>query len=125
MHDPVCDLLAVYGTLRRRTLFQKLPLASSRLQFFGYGVIRGRIFWQRAFPALVDDHGMAAVEIFRIVDPDVLRALDSYEGFDPANPRASLFIRRQVPLSKSQLSAWAYFLNRNIPLGREVRERAD
>ena len=68
---------------------------------------------------------MTAVEIFRVIDPDVIRTLDFYEGFDPANPRASLFIRRHVPLLKPRLWAWVYFLNRNIPLGREVGERAD
>ena len=68
---------------------------------------------------------MTAVEIFRVIDPDVIRTLDFYEGFDPANPRASLFIRRQVPLVRPRLWAWVYFLNRNIPLGREVGERAD
>jgi gamma-glutamylcyclotransferase (GGCT)/AIG2-like uncharacterized protein YtfP len=117
---PPCDLLAVYGTLRRGSLFHKLPVAASRLQFFGYGLIRGRLFWQRAFPALVEDQGTAVVEIFRVVDPKVIRALDFYEGFDLANPRAALFIRRQVLLLKPQLRAWAYFLNRNIPLGSPV-----
>jgi hypothetical protein len=68
---------------------------------------------------------MTAVEIFRVIDPDVIRTLDFYEGFDPANPRASLFIRRQVPLVRPQLRALVYFLNRNIPRGRELLEKAD
>jgi gamma-glutamylcyclotransferase (GGCT)/AIG2-like uncharacterized protein YtfP len=125
MRHPVCDLLAVYGTLRRRSLCHKLPRAASRLQFFCYGVIRGRVFWQRAFPAVVEDPGMAAVEIYRVVDPNVIGALDFYEGFDPENPRASLFVRRQVLLLNPRLRAWVYFLNRNIPLGREVGKRPD
>jgi gamma-glutamylcyclotransferase (GGCT)/AIG2-like uncharacterized protein YtfP len=100
-------------------------MAASRFRFFGYGSIRGRLFWQSAFPALVEDVGIVPVEIFRIVDPDVIRTLDFYEGFDPENPRASLFIRRRALLLKPRLRAWVYFLNRNIPLGREVGERAD
>jgi gamma-glutamylcyclotransferase (GGCT)/AIG2-like uncharacterized protein YtfP len=114
-----CELLAVYGTLRRRSIFPKLPMAASRLQFFGYGLIRGRLFWQRTYPALIQDRGYAQVEVFRIVDPNVLDELDRYEGFDPRNPLASLFIRTQVLLLNPQVQAWVYFLNLQIPRGTQ------
>src|SRR6266481_1043230 len=112
-----CDFLAVYGTLRRRSIFNRLPLAVSRLHFVGYGRIRGRLFWQRAFPALVQDRGIVEVELFQIVDPSVWGDLDLYEGFDPINLGASLFIRRQVLLLNARRRAWVYFLNQQIPLG--------
>jgi gamma-glutamylcyclotransferase (GGCT)/AIG2-like uncharacterized protein YtfP len=114
-----CELLAVYGTLRRRSIFPKLPMAASRLQFFGYGLIRGRLFWQRTYPALIQDRGYAQVEVFRIVDPNVLDELDRYEGFDPSNLRASLFIRTQVLLLNPQVRAWVYFLSLQIPRGTQ------
>jgi gamma-glutamylcyclotransferase (GGCT)/AIG2-like uncharacterized protein YtfP len=117
------NFLAVYGTLRRRSIFPKLPMAASRLQFFSYGLIRGRLFWQRSYPALIQDRGFAQVELFRIVDPNVLGDLDRYEGFDSGNPQASLFIRTQILLLKPRFWVWAYFLNRNIPLGDEVRKK--
>ena len=116
-----CALLAVYGTLRRRSVFQRLPLAVSRLQFFGCGLIRGHLFWQRAYPALIQEHGIAQVELFRIVDANVWDELDLYEGCDPSNLAASLFIRRQVLLWNPRVWAWAYFLNRQIPLGSRLR----
>jgi gamma-glutamylcyclotransferase (GGCT)/AIG2-like uncharacterized protein YtfP len=112
-----CDFLAVYGTLRRRSIFNRLPLAASRLRFVGYGRIRGRLFWQRVFPAVVQGHGIVEVELFQIVDPNVWADLDFYEGFDPINLGASLFIRRQVLLLDARLRAWVYFLNQRIPLG--------
>lgn len=110
------DLLAVYGTLRRRSIFQKMPLVVARLRFVGYGQIRGQLFWQRTFPALIQGPGIVAVELFEITEAKVWCDLDSYEGFDPANSRASLFIRRRVLLSNPRLWAWAYFLNRDIPV---------
>jgi gamma-glutamylcyclotransferase (GGCT)/AIG2-like uncharacterized protein YtfP len=80
------------------------------------------LFWQRTFPALIQGPGIVGVELFEILDAKVWCDLDSYEGFDPANPRASLFIRRQVLLSAPRRRAWVYFLNRDIPLGR-LREQ--
>jgi gamma-glutamylcyclotransferase (GGCT)/AIG2-like uncharacterized protein YtfP len=120
--DTPCELLAVYGTLRRRSIFPKLPVAASRLQFFSYGLIGGRLFWQRSYPALIQDRGIAHVELFRIVDPNVLGALDRYEGFDLRNLRASLFVRAQVLLLNPQVRAWTYFLNLKIPRGTQQRD---
>ncbi|MBV8212716.1 MAG: gamma-glutamylcyclotransferase [Verrucomicrobia bacterium] len=121
--DVPCDLLAAYGTLRRRSIFNKLPVAVARLQLFGYGSIGGRLFWQRTYPALIQDRGIVQVELFRIVDPSVWTDLDRYEGFDPSNLRASLFIRTQVLLVNPQLRAWVYFLNPQIPRGTCQRYR--
>jgi gamma-glutamylcyclotransferase (GGCT)/AIG2-like uncharacterized protein YtfP len=118
----VTNFLAVYGTLRRRSIFPKLPTAVSRLQFFSYGLIRGRLFCQRSYPALIQDRGIAQVELFRIVDPNVLGDLDRYEGFDSSNLRASLFVRTEVLLLNPQVRAWVYFLNLQIPRGTPQRE---
>ena len=117
-----CNLLAVYGTLRRRSIFHKLPVAAARLQFFSCGLVGGRLFWQRTYPALIQDRGIAQVELFRIVDPSVLADLDRYEEFDSSNLRASLFVRTQVLLLNPQVRAWVYFLNLQIPRGTQQRD---
>jgi len=117
-----CNLLAVYGTLRRRSIYRQLPMAASRLQIFTYGLIGGRLFWQRTYPALIQDRGIAQVELFRIVDPDVFGDLDRYEGFDPSNLRASLFVRTQALLLNPQVRSWVYFLNLQIPRGTQNTE---
>ena len=116
-NSPRCEFLAVYGTLRRRSIFNRLPVAVSRLHFVGYGRIRGRLFWQRAFPALIEDRGIARVELVRIDDPKVWPDLDFYEGFDPTNLQCSLFIRKKVLLLNPRLIVWTYFLNQGIPRG--------
>jgi gamma-glutamylcyclotransferase (GGCT)/AIG2-like uncharacterized protein YtfP len=113
------SLLAAYGTLRRRSIFHKLPVAAARLQFFSRGLVGGRLFWLRTYPALIQDRGAVQVELFRIVNPGVLTDLDRYEGFDPGNPRASLFVRTQVLLLNPQVRAWVYFLNLQIPRGTQ------
>jgi gamma-glutamylcyclotransferase (GGCT)/AIG2-like uncharacterized protein YtfP len=116
-----CHLIAVYGTLRRRSIFHKLPWAPARLQFFGSGLIKGRLFWQRTYPALIQDRGIARAELFWILNPSVLTDLDRYEGFDPGNAKASLFIRTQVLLLNPQVRAWVYFLNQK-PRGTQTAE---
>jgi gamma-glutamylcyclotransferase (GGCT)/AIG2-like uncharacterized protein YtfP len=117
MRQVSCNLLAVYGTLRRRSIFQKLPVAVSRLRFVGYGQIRGRLFWQRTFPALIQGPGIAVAELYQILDATVWRDLDLYEGFDPTNLQCSLFIRKKVHLLNPRTVAWAYFLNQRIRRG--------
>jgi gamma-glutamylcyclotransferase (GGCT)/AIG2-like uncharacterized protein YtfP len=112
-----CNLLAAYGTLRRRSIFHKLPVAAARLQFFSRGLVGGRLFWQRTYPALIQDRGTVQVELFRIVDPSVLDDVDRYEGFDPNNLRASLFVRNQTLLLNPRVRAWIYFLNRQMLRG--------
>jgi gamma-glutamylcyclotransferase (GGCT)/AIG2-like uncharacterized protein YtfP len=94
-------------------------MAVSRLQFHGFGLIRGRLFWQRTYPALIEGRGVAQVELFRIVDPNVFSELDLYEGFEPTNPTASLFIRQRVLLLSPSLWGWVYFLNPQIPRGTQ------
>jgi gamma-glutamylcyclotransferase (GGCT)/AIG2-like uncharacterized protein YtfP len=112
-----CDFLAVYGTLRRRSIFNRLPGAVSRLHVVGCGLIRGRLVWQRTFPALIQDRGVARIELVRIDDPKVWSDLDSYEGFDPTKLPCSLFIRKKVLLLNPRLIVWTYFLNQGIPRG--------
>jgi gamma-glutamylcyclotransferase (GGCT)/AIG2-like uncharacterized protein YtfP len=118
------NLLAVYGTLRRRTIFDKLPMAVSRLQFVSCGLVSGRLLWQRTYPALIRGCGIVEVEIFRVVDPGVWRDLDLYEGFEPLNPAASLFIRQQVLLLNPRTWSWVYFLNPQIPRGRKISQQS-
>jgi gamma-glutamylcyclotransferase (GGCT)/AIG2-like uncharacterized protein YtfP len=108
------DLLAVYGTLRRRSVSHKLPVAVSRLRFFGRGLIRGRLFHRLTYPVLIQGPGLAPVELFRITDPSVFFDLDRYEAFEPTNPRASLFIRHRTLLLNPQVWAWAYFLRNSL-----------
>ncbi len=109
--------LAVYGTLRRAFVARRRFAIAGHLHFRGYGVARGRLFWQGGFPALVDYPGKVAVEIFLVSDASVWAALDLYEGFFPANHRRSLFIRRKTRLLHPEIDVCLYFLGDAIPRG--------
>ncbi|MBW0000827.1 MAG: gamma-glutamylcyclotransferase [Verrucomicrobia bacterium] len=124
--------LACYGTLRRRSLYARTNhTATGRLQFWGYGLVCGRLRWQRAYPALVSEPGLVRVEIYRINDPAAFTWLDAYEGYIPGRPARSLFLRRLTPLHHPRLRVWVYHLNTalklfgppgDVPPMAEVRE---
>jgi gamma-glutamylcyclotransferase (GGCT)/AIG2-like uncharacterized protein YtfP len=66
-------------------------------------------------------------------DRAVLPALDAYEGFDPADPAGSLYIREHRPVTLPggrRLACWVYAYNRDpgdrplIPDGDYRRWRA-
>ena len=50
-------------------------------------------------------------------DPDVLNRIDEYEGFNPAHPEASLFVRKEWPVTfestKKKGKCWIYVYNRD------------
>jgi gamma-glutamylcyclotransferase (GGCT)/AIG2-like uncharacterized protein YtfP len=51
-------------------------------------------------------------------DPDVLAQLDAYEGFDPAHPAASLFLRQTTTATLSNgetMPCWIYTYNHPLP----------
>ena len=55
-------------------------------------------------------------EVFELPDdPEVLRQLDAYEGFDPERPRSSEFVRQEwlvVVQSGRKIKCWVYAYNR-------------
>lgn len=109
------EFLAAYGTLRRRSLFQRGTLVSRKLGFFGFGQLRGKLFRQKSYPAAVEGRGAIPVELFLILDNTVWNELDRYEGCDFAHESKSLFYRRRVRLLQPSLVVWAYFLgHRNV-----------
>jgi gamma-glutamylcyclotransferase (GGCT)/AIG2-like uncharacterized protein YtfP len=110
--------LAVYGTLRRRSQSREGYLIGSGLQFYGYGLLRGLRFVQCGYPAVVEQPGLVQVEIFRVLHESIWPILDRYEGCKPEIGRNSLFIRKAVALVRPAISAWVYFLGREIPRGR-------
>jgi len=104
------EFLGVYGTLRRRSLFQRGPEISAKLRFFCYGQIRGKLFCQGIYPAAVPGCGIIPVEVFLILDPTVWNDLDRYEGCDSAHEPSSVFYRQKVRLLRPSLIVWIYFL---------------
>jgi gamma-glutamylcyclotransferase (GGCT)/AIG2-like uncharacterized protein YtfP len=118
METGKAEFLGVYGTLRRRSLFQRGPRISAKLRFFGSGQIRGKLFWQGNFPAAVPGCGIIPVEIFQILDSTIWNDLDRYEGCDLGHESNSLFCRKKVLLRRSLITVWVYFLGHRQFRGR-------
>jgi gamma-glutamylcyclotransferase (GGCT)/AIG2-like uncharacterized protein YtfP len=112
--------LAVYGSLRRRSLAKQRFQVLKGLQFYGYGILRGRLLIQNGYPAVLEQAGLVRVEIFRLDSEAVWAALDCYEGYQPELGCRSLFYRKKVSLLRPEIRAWVYFLGREIPRGRQA-----
>jgi gamma-glutamylcyclotransferase (GGCT)/AIG2-like uncharacterized protein YtfP len=104
------EFLGVYGTLRRRSLFQRGAEVSAKLRFFCCGQIRGKLFCQGSYPAAVPGCGIIPVEVFLILDPTVWNDLDRYERCGSTHEPSSLFYRQKVRLLRPPLIVWIYFL---------------
>jgi gamma-glutamylcyclotransferase (GGCT)/AIG2-like uncharacterized protein YtfP len=110
--------LAVYGSLRRRSLAKQGFLVLRNLQFRGHGMLRGLLFFQNGYPGVVEQPGRVRVEIYRVLSETVWEILDHYEGYHPSRGTRSLFYRKEVTLLRPQLRASVYFLGRQTPRGK-------
>jgi gamma-glutamylcyclotransferase (GGCT)/AIG2-like uncharacterized protein YtfP len=119
---PLSDslFLAVYGSLRRRSLAKQRFSVLQDLHFYGYGILRGLLFIQNGYPAVLEQSGLVRVEIFRLGSERVWEVLDRYEGYQPVLGYRSLFYRKEVRLLRPEIRAWVYFLGREVPRGRQM-----
>jgi gamma-glutamylcyclotransferase (GGCT)/AIG2-like uncharacterized protein YtfP len=97
----------------------------------------GRLYDLGLYPAAVLEPAAATHiygEVFQLPDaPESLAALDDYEGFDPADAGAGLYLRVRHPATLrdgSQLLCWVYVLSlppcdaELIPDGDYIRWRS-
>ena len=112
------SFLAVYGSLRRRSLAKQRFFVLRDLQFYGHGILRGLLLIQNGYPAVLEQSGHVHVEIFRVEGEGILEELDRYEGYLPALGSRSLFYRKAVYLIRPDIRVWVYFLGREVPRGR-------
>ena len=103
--DP--EFIAFYGTLMNNT--------DEGLEFVREDHIRGRMFDVGAFPAVIpsNDGSRVFVEVYKILDPGILRSFDAYEGYHEADPEASLYVRKTMPLVGHDDWVWTYIWNRS------------
>ena len=109
----------LYGTLLPQHAPEEIAPAVAKLRRLGEGAVRGLLFDLGDYPGAVLDESAAGHiygTIFELPDEEELLSLfDLYEGFDPENVEASLFVRTLCPAalaSGEELQCWIYVYNR-------------
>ncbi len=102
---------AFYGTLRRDGSAAARLGLSDALTWIGPCRIPGRLYRVTWYPALVQGEGSVVGDLFAVEDEAAVAVLDRFEGYDPAQPAESLYVRRPVELVDPGTSAWAYVWN--------------
>jgi len=117
----MCRHLFVYGTLHPNRAPSGVANSMRQLRRVGAASVRGRLYDLGEYPGAVLDSSSDAViagEVFEVPDdPVVLQALDEYEGFDPSNLKASLFVRTACAVKLADgrsLASWIYIYNQNL-----------
>lgn len=115
-----------YGTLSPRLAPAEIKPTVRQFRRVGKGFVHGQLFDFGEYPgAILTRNGSRIVgQIFELPDdPEVLQRLDEYEGFDRANPKASLFVRkrRYVQLQDGRrIYCWIYSYNRPVKSARRL-----
>lgn len=118
------DKVFFYGTLMAGFDRRRRVGIDTRMRFVGRGRIEADLFDLGLFPAAVPAPGHAVWgEVYEVDDdPTVMARLDEIEGYQPAEPDASLYMRTSVPVefdSGEVDTVWVYFYN--APLGQAER----
>ena len=118
------DLVFFYGTLMAGFDRRRTAGIDDKLDYIGRGSIKAALFDLGLYPAAVPAPDRQVWgELYQVTDAEsVLPALDTIEGFSPAQPDSSLYLRTRVEVTLpdgTSASAWAYFYN--APLGRAPR----
>jgi GntR family transcriptional regulator/MocR family aminotransferase len=118
-------IVAAYGTLRGGERNHPLLGAS---QLLGRGTIAGALFGlprnderPYAYPAFVPGRdGTVVVELYRLVDADLLARLDELEAYDPNDEAGSEYLRGRVAVRDGPVAeAWAYSFAGTLPTSAE------
>jgi gamma-glutamylcyclotransferase (GGCT)/AIG2-like uncharacterized protein YtfP len=103
------DRLVVYGSLRAAFDTQRRLGIDRMLHVLGPAAVAGRLHDLGAYPALTEGNVAVVGELYEVVDPAVGDVLDPFEGYDPADPESSQYVRERVTLiSPPGVEAWVY-----------------
>ena len=113
------DFLFAYGTLQPDHVPAEIASAIGKLEPVGKGSVRGVLYDLGEYPGAVlktSSRKRIFGTVFRLSGgPEVLRELDEYEGFDPKDPQASLFVRTLHPVTLAEggtVPCWVYEYNK-------------
>lgn len=112
------EYLFLYGTLLADRAPDEVVGALKSLRRIGPAQVRGRLYDLGEFPGAIlapTSKTLIQGEIFELpTTPAILKALDDYEEFDPADKEDSLFIRTKAKatlLDGPQVDCWMYIYN--------------
>jgi len=115
----MCRFLFLYGTLLPEHAPTEMLHLVARLKFISAGSMPGDLFDLGEFPgAVFDANARHRVwgQMFELPeDAPLLAQLDTYEGYSPNDPAASLFVRQKRPITLpdgSEQLCWVYLYNR-------------
>jgi gamma-glutamylcyclotransferase (GGCT)/AIG2-like uncharacterized protein YtfP len=116
----VAELVFAYGTLRPALWPEALRLWLASASCVGRGSVRGRLYDFGPHPAGVldlNDHRRIHGEVIALPDePDLLKKLDEYEGYDPDRPERCDYVRitcRVWMTTGQEVTCWLYAYTRD------------
>ena len=121
-----CDLLFVYGTLRRGFELHH-HLVRLNAKCCGKGEVAGRLFDLGRYPGARSsgrEDAWIRGEVYQLrqLDRD-LKVLDEIEGFNPRAPERGEFVREMAELfldNRERRRAWVYWLRGGVPTTRRI-----
>lgn len=109
-----------YGLLRRGERGHARFRLGERMRFVGEDAVRGSVRDLGRYPGLtLGGEAMVEGEVHETGDAALIAELDAYEGYDPAAPAESEYLRRPVT-TVGGLTVWIYEHN---PAAGRSRER--
>lgn len=118
--------LFFYGTLLPHRAPPEIASTVRQLRRIGKGQVRGWLYDLGEYPGAILARNGPVIQgqVFQLPDdPDVLKRLDEYEGFDPSHPAGSLFVRKRslVALQNGKkVGCWVYAYNRQPGIAANV-----
>jgi gamma-glutamylcyclotransferase (GGCT)/AIG2-like uncharacterized protein YtfP len=113
-----CDLLFVYGTLRRRSAHPMARWLRLNSDFLGEAQVAGELIDLGGYPGLIaTKHPKKTVagDLFRLRNPEAaLKRLDCYEGCAPGFRKPTEYVREfaEISVKREKQRAWLYRYNR-------------
>ncbi|WP_420428035.1 gamma-glutamylcyclotransferase family protein [Algiphilus sp.] len=102
------DHVLVYGSLMHDQPAHRHFGLHRHARWIGQVCLRGWLYDLGAYPGFRPGWGWVCAELYALTRPGLLAALDAYEGFDPARPLRSEYVRRPWPCRAGPGWAWLY-----------------
>lgn len=119
------ERLFVYGTLRRGSRHPLAGQLAAKARHLGEARYNGRLYRITHYPGVVPSSTpdeWVFGDLFELTDPDLLVALDRYEGCGPTDPQPTQYVRQLQTVALpdgTTAETWMYVYNRPV----ETRER--